>query len=384
METYSLLHLLIILYSYTMVFNFNHGFAAKSCEFPAVFNFGDSNSDTGGLAAAFFPPNSPYGETFFHTPAGRYCDGRLIIDFIAGSLGLEYLSPYLESVGSNFTYGADFATAASTITPQARGLTQGGFSPFYLQVQYSQFQQLKSRSQKFRNLGNIYAEVLPKNEVISQALYTFGQNDLGAGFFGNLSIEEVNATIPDIINQFSIDFKSVYDEGARSFWIHNTGPIGCLPYVLANFSVKPSEYDSAGCAIPYNTVAEYFNQKLKDLVIQLRKELTSATIIYVDVYSVKYNLISQASKYGFEQPHVACCGYGLNKYNYNGTAVCGGTININGTQILVGACENPSVRVNWDGVHYTEAANKWIFDKIINGNFSDPPVPLRMACNQFA
>jgi hypothetical protein len=55
---------------------------ASSCDFPAIFNFGDSNSDTGGLSAAFGQAPSPNGETYFHHPAGRYSDGRLIIDFI--------------------------------------------------------------------------------------------------------------------------------------------------------------------------------------------------------------------------------------------------------------------------------------------------------------
>jgi hypothetical protein len=40
---------------------------AKKCSFPAIFNFGDSNSDTGGLSAA-------------------YCDGRLIIDFLGNQI----------------------------------------------------------------------------------------------------------------------------------------------------------------------------------------------------------------------------------------------------------------------------------------------------------
>lgn len=52
------------------------------CEFPAIYNFGDSNSDTGGISAAFYPMGSPTGETFFHRPVGRASDGRLIIDFI--------------------------------------------------------------------------------------------------------------------------------------------------------------------------------------------------------------------------------------------------------------------------------------------------------------
>lgn len=54
----------------------------NNCNFPAIFNFGDSNSDTGGLSAAFGQAPPPNGETFFHAPAGRFCDGRLLIDFI--------------------------------------------------------------------------------------------------------------------------------------------------------------------------------------------------------------------------------------------------------------------------------------------------------------
>lgn len=53
-----------------------------SCHFPAIFNFGDSNSDTGGMSAAFYPMVWPFGETFFHEAVGRASDGRLMVDFI--------------------------------------------------------------------------------------------------------------------------------------------------------------------------------------------------------------------------------------------------------------------------------------------------------------
>lgn len=68
----------------------NPAFALKSCNFPAIFNFGDSNSDTGGLSASLIPTTPPYGETFFHMPAGRFCDGRLTIDFIGTRLLFIY------------------------------------------------------------------------------------------------------------------------------------------------------------------------------------------------------------------------------------------------------------------------------------------------------
>lgn len=56
-----------------------------TCDFPAIFNFGDSNSDTGCMSAAFYPAILPYGETFFHEAVGRASDGRLIIDFIGNT-----------------------------------------------------------------------------------------------------------------------------------------------------------------------------------------------------------------------------------------------------------------------------------------------------------
>lgn len=59
------------------------GGSEEECRRKAViFNFGDSNSDTGGLAAAMgYEFGYPDGRAFFHG-TGRLCDGRLIIDFL--------------------------------------------------------------------------------------------------------------------------------------------------------------------------------------------------------------------------------------------------------------------------------------------------------------
>lgn len=72
----------------------------------------------------------------------------------AQSLGLPYLSAYLDSVGSNFTHGANFATAGSTIRPQNTTLQQSGFSPISLNVQYNQFYDFRPRSQVARTRGH--------------------------------------------------------------------------------------------------------------------------------------------------------------------------------------------------------------------------------------
>ncbi|XP_042489015.1 esterase-like isoform X2 [Macadamia integrifolia] len=328
-----------------------------SCNFLAIFNFGDSNTDTGADSATFSLVTPPNGETFFHMPAGRPSDGRLTIDFMVSE---------------------------ATIRPSDKSRTGRGPSPFYLDVQVSQFQQFKSRSQLIRNGGEIYTNLLPEEKCFGQALYTFdiGQNDIALGLYNNQSLEEIKADIPDVINKLSKNIQAVYGLGGRSFWIHNTGPLGCFPYILTKFPVSnASDIDKAGCATPYNELSQYFNQKLKEAVVEMRKQLPLAAITYVDIYSIKYLLMSQPQDFGFQQPLVACCGFG-GKYNFTNTARCGQTVVVDGKPTFIGSCANPSVRVNWDGSHLTEAANKFIVDQLVTGKFSDPPIPLQNACNR--
>jgi len=87
---------MLLLYASTL----NPVFALKNCDFPAIFNFGDSNSDTGGLSAALIAPSStpPYGETYFHMPTGRFSDGRLMIDFMGTYVIVIYIYIYIYTI----------------------------------------------------------------------------------------------------------------------------------------------------------------------------------------------------------------------------------------------------------------------------------------------
>ncbi|KNA25715.1 hypothetical protein SOVF_003360 [Spinacia oleracea] len=355
---------------------------SKIKHFPAIFNFGDSNSDTGGLTAVYGQAPPPNGETFFGGSAGRFCDGRLVIDFLAESLGLAYLSPYLDSIGSNFSHGANFATAGSTVRPQNTTRSQSGYSPISLDVQFAEYSAFYKRSQLLRKHGGFFAGLLPEEDYFSRALYTFdiGQNDITAGYKLNLTTEQVKAYIPDVVDQFSKVVKGVYTQGGRAFWIHNTGPLGCLPYMLDYFIFTPAQIDEFGCARSLNEVSQYYNSELKQAVVQLRKDMPLASITFVDIYSIKRRLITHAESFGFEKPLVACCGIG-GKYNFNNTMRCGSTEIVGGKEILIAkSCNNPSKRVNWDGIHYTEAANKWIFDQINkNSSYLDPSISLEVA-----
>ncbi|XP_050225038.1 GDSL esterase/lipase At3g27950 [Mercurialis annua] len=266
----------------------------QKCKFRSLYNFGDSNSDTGGISAALSEVTEPNGETFFGHPAGRFCDGRLLIDFLVETLKLPYLSPYLDSIGTNFKHGANFATGGSSIRP-------GGYSPFHLGIQIAQFIRFKARITSLYESGNsqaLFKNNLPRPEDFSRALYTFdmGQNDLAYGFQLTTEQQVINS-IPDILTQFSQALHELYKEGARFFWVHNTGPIGCLPYSVI-YNSKPRNKDKNGCVKSQNKVAQEFNKQLKDKISQLSRELHHSTFTYVDVYSAKYHLISTANTQG--------------------------------------------------------------------------------------
>ncbi|OWM71498.1 GDSL esterase/lipase At5g14450-like [Punica granatum] len=357
--------------------------ALPACEFPAIYNFGDSNSDTGGISAAFEPIRVPYGERFFHKPAGRDADGRLIADFIAEQLKLPYLSAYLNSLGTNYRHGANFATGGSTIRRQNETIFEYGISPFSLDMQIAQFNQFKQRTAELYAQEKDQAEKskLPVQEEFSKALYTFdiGQNDLSVGF-RKLSSDQLKAALPDIVNQLASAVQNIYEKGGRSFWIHNTGPIGCLPVNLFyNHNPPPGYLDENRCVKSQNEAAMEFNRILKERIVKLRTELPEAAITYVDVYAAKYGLISNAKKEGFTDPMTVCCGYHVD-YTH---IWCGNKgLGVNKTEVFGGSCENPATSISWDGVHYTEGANHWVASHILNGSLSDPPIPIIQACHR--
>lgn len=70
---------------------------------------------------------------------------------------------------------------------------------------------------------------------------------------------------------------------------------------------------------------------------------------------------------------MACCGYGGPPYNYNQNIKCGET----GYNV----CKEGSRYVNWDGLHYTEAANAIIASEILSTDYSQPPLEFDFFCN---
>ncbi|KAK4435174.1 GDSL esterase/lipase LIP-4 [Sesamum alatum] len=311
----------LILLAFLALVNYLSFVAPHECNRnrPVIFNFGDSNSDTGGFVAGVgIEYGYPYGRAFFRRPTGRTSDGRLVIDFLCEYLSTHYLSPYLNSLEPDFTNGANFAIAGATTLPK--------YVPFSL------------------------------------------------GSFGSLSYAQVIERIPSFISEIKDAMWAIYELGGRNFWVHNTGPLGCLPRELAlRSNGNASDYDEYGCMRSLNEGAKAFNAKLEALSQELRSQMENSTIVYVDVYSIKYDLMANSTYYGFKNPLMACCGYGGAPYNYNPNRTCldsGHTV-----------CEEETRYINWDGVHYSEAAAAIVASKILSTHYSSPHLQFNFFCN---
>lgn len=198
----------------------------------------------------------------------------------------------------------------------------------------------------------------------------------------------------------------MYDAGARNFWIHNTGPLGCLPRIIATFGKNASKLDQNQCVDSHNQAAKLFNLQLQALCVEFQQQFPEAEVTYVDVYAIKSELITNYSQYGthtlnlhfifrcitivldislshtklhrysnagFKEALGACCGYGGLPLNYDSRIECGESKVLNGSVVRGDACTNTTQYVNWDGNHYTEAANHYISSQILIGKYLHPP-----------
>jgi len=153
--------------------------------------------------------------------------------------------------------------------------------------------------------------------------------------------------------------------GARTLVVTGMLPIGCEPQQLALFPGGPGDYDpTTGCITRFNVLAEHHNHRLRMMLRELRSNYgRSLTLLYADIYRPVLKAIASPALYGFgDTPLAACCGGGGGPNNFNFIAFCGTPAST--------TCADPSKFVSWDGIHFTEAANRFIARNMIKGLLS--------------
>ncbi|NP_001242867.1 GDSL esterase/lipase At5g45910-like precursor [Glycine max] len=340
---------------------------ASPLPYEAIFNFGDSISDTGNAAHNHppMPGNSPYGSTYFKHPSGRMSNGRLIIDFIAEAYGMPMLPAYLNlTKGQDIKKGVNFAYAGSTaldkdfLVQKRINIEEATFS---LSAQFDWFKGLKSSLCTSKEECDNYF----KNSLF--LVGEIGGNDINA-LIPYKNITELREMVPSIVETIANTTSKLIEEGAVELVVPGNFPIGCNSAVLAIVnSEKKEDYDQFGCLIAYNTFIEYYNEQLKKAIETLRKNNAHVKITYFDYYGATKRLFQAPQQYGFSSGKTetfrACCGKG-EPYNLSSQILCGSPAAI--------VCSDPSKQINWDGPHFTEAAYRLIAKGLVEGPFANP------------
>ncbi|BAD73162.1 putative esterase [Oryza sativa Japonica Group] len=324
---------------------------ASSQSYNAIYNFGDSITDTGNLCTGGCPSwlttgQPPYGNTFFGRPTGRCTNGRVIIDFLADRFGLPLLPPSKAS-GGDFKKGANMAIIGATTMNfdffQSLGLGNSIWNNGPLDTQIQWFQQLLPSI-----CGNDCKSYLSKSLFI---VGEFGGNDYNAPLFGGKSMDE-----------------TLIGLGAVDIVVPGVMPIGCFPLYLTLYqSSNSDDYDGNGCLKSYNSLSVYHNGLLKQGLAGVQAKYPAVRLMYGNFYDQVTQMVQSPGSFGLQYGLKVCCGAGgQGSYNYNNKARCG----MSGAS----ACGDPENYLVWDGIHLTEAAYRSIADGWLSGPYCSPAI----------
>ncbi|KAI9102952.1 hypothetical protein K1719_023391 [Acacia pycnantha] len=291
---------------------------------------------------------SPYGQTFFNYPNGRYTDGRTIVDFIAEYANLPLALPYLHPAYQQCLDGANFASGGSgALFETNQGLVID----------------LKTQLKYFKNFTKLLRKRLGEDKAqgfLSKAVYliSIGSNDyikrvtLDSSAYSSYSRDQY---VDLVIGNLTSVIKEIHNEGGRKFGFLGLAPIGCVPLMkmLSNGTCCCHESEAS-------VLAKLHNKALSGILKKLQKQLEGFKYSLANFYNLLTDLIHNPIKYGFKEGDVACCGSGP----YRGTLTCGGILGRTSYEL----CKNSSEYVFFDSVHPSDRANQFFAQQMWIGH----------------
>ncbi|KAF3437682.1 hypothetical protein FNV43_RR20438 [Rhamnella rubrinervis] len=313
------------------------------------FIFGDSLSDVGNniyLSKSLAQANLPwYGIDFGNgLPNGRFCNGRTVADIIGDRMGLPrppaFLDPSLteDIILEN---GLNYASGGGGILNETGGYFIQRFS-LYKQIELFQGTQELIRSK----IGKEAADKFFKGARYVMAL---GSNDFINNYLMPVyrdSWRYNDQTFVDyLMETLKAQLKILHSLGARQLMVFGLGPMGCIPLqrVLST---------SGDCQERTNKLALSFNKAASNLLNDLSNNLPNASYKFGDAYDVVNDVITNPSKYGFNNSDSPCCSFGRIRPAL--TCVPASSL-----------CQDRSKYVFWDEYHPSDSANEIIANEII-------------------
>ncbi|XVE98811.1 hypothetical protein REPUB_Repub03eG0140900 [Reevesia pubescens] len=323
---------LLLLVSFTLVFKIRNCANAEP-QVPCYFIFGDSLSDNGNnnkLATTAKVNYSPYGIDFPKGPTGRFTNGRTMQDIIVQLLDFqEFIPPFATARGKEILKGVNYASGSAGILNQTAEQVGDRIS---MNMQLSNHQIIISTIEEI--LGKWSA-----SKLLSKCIYAvqIGSNDYINNYFMPEFYNTSHLYSPEqyaayLIEQYSQQIKTLYNEGARTLALFGIGAIGCTPNAIAVYGTNGSS-----CVEKLNNAAQLFNEKLIPLVDELNSNLTDAKFTYLNPSGT-----TTANSLGFTVTNASCCEIGSD-----------GELCIPDSE----PCSDRSRYVFWDAVHTSDAWN---------------------------
>ncbi|KAK3129408.1 hypothetical protein QOZ80_6BG0479020 [Eleusine coracana subsp. coracana] len=292
----------------------------------SVWVFGDSYADTGNLGdlgrALTHAWYDPYGQTFPGRPTGRFSDGRVLTDFIAGAMGVPTPVAYKLRRGAAarlLARGMNYAVGGA-------GVLDTGFFQRNVSAQVDLFQ-AQHPAGNAANPCDVAVVVVSGND------YSFAADK-------DNSTSAAIAYIPTVVRRLREVLRRLRDDvGMRKVVVTNLHPMGCTPLFTRQLNYT-------GCDALANVGAAQHNAALQSVLANL--DPTNATYLLLDVNAPFAAYVVGAATDRFPEPRRPCC------ESFDADGYCGQQDD-DGKRMYT-LCSDPTKHFYWDDVHPTQAA----------------------------
>ncbi|KAJ3689695.1 hypothetical protein LUZ61_018859 [Rhynchospora tenuis] len=299
-----------------------------------IFVFGDSLADNGNNNNLNVPllDKSNFAHNGIDFPGriatGRFSNGFNGVDYIARFLGFPIGPPPYSSITkpNQMLRGVNFASAGSGIQDYT------GPGTINMTTQIKNFQKVAQVLRQM--LGQSQAE-----HTIATSIFIIvtANNDMFEYYFatGAANAASNDQFINNLADRFIQHLMSLYNSGARNFYIAGTGHLGCVPFLT-------SKNPAGTCIDTLNQLSMKYNTIASARVSQLSSRLQGMRYSYSNIYRMTSDIIESPTLFGIADVQNACCGDG----KFNGEVQC--TANVT-------YCHNRNDHFYWDWFHPTQA-----------------------------
>ncbi|XP_057516152.1 GDSL esterase/lipase At1g74460 [Amaranthus tricolor] len=336
--------------TFTLVIVTILGVASKGYDCKIVqFIFGDSLSDVGNneyLPRSLAKANLPwYGIDFGNgLPNGRFTNGRTVADIIGDDMGLPrppaFMDPNLDEdmILSN---GVNYASGGGGILNETGGYFIQRLC-FYKQIDlFKGTQELITRKIGMNESRKFFQEA---RYVVALGSNDFINNYLMPVYSDSWRYND-DSFLDYLVGTFRDQLKVMHNLGARKLMVFGLGPMGCIPLqrVLST---------TGDCQEKTNRLAQKFNEATGKMMTELSRSLPGASYRFGDAFDVVNDVITNPTKYGFQNSDSPCCSFGRIRPAL--TCIPASVL-----------CKDRSKYVFWDEYHPSDSANMIIAKELI-------------------